>query len=86
MPAINHGSTLFGFASEDALKPLLNMYKHAVKAVFLKSTSVISSVYAGDKIFPIEKLFALNKAMLTKKNHGWKCSTDPSVLLSSCSW
>ena len=50
--------------SENALKPLLSIYKHAVKAVLLKSTSVVSSDCADLKILHVKKLFASSKAIL----------------------
>ena len=48
---IGYGSTLFDSASENALKPVLSVYKRAAKAVLLKSISVVSSDYADLKIF-----------------------------------
>ena len=43
---------MFGSASENVLKPLLNIYKRAIKAVLLKSTSVVSSDCADLMILP----------------------------------
>ena len=48
------------------MKHLLSIYKRAVNAVLLKSTSVVSSDYADLKIIPIKTVSVLNKAMLMK--------------------
>ena len=67
MSTISYGSTLFDSASESALKPLLSIYKRAVKAVLLKSTSLVHSDYVDLRILPLKKLFISNKAILMKK-------------------
>ena len=64
---ISYGSTLFYSASENALKPLLSIYKRAVKAVLLKSTSVVSSDYADLKTLPLKKLFLKTRPYLREK-------------------
>ena len=65
---IRYGSTLFNSVSENALTPLFSVCKRAVKAVILKSTSVVSLDYTDLNILPIKKLFASNKAILMQKS------------------
>ena len=58
LSCISYCSTLFDSASENATKPLVRIYKRAVKAVLLKSSSLTTSDYKDLDIFPLKLTFA----------------------------
>ena len=64
---ISYCSTLFDSARENGTKPLMRIYKRAIKAVLLKSSSLITSDYEDLDIFPLKLTFAENKAILMQK-------------------
>ena len=62
--SVNYCSTLFDFASENTTKPLVRIYRRAIKAVVLKSSSLTTSDYKDLDIFPLKLTFTKNKAIL----------------------
>ena len=67
LSCISYCSTLFDSASENTTKPLVRIYKRAVKAVLLKSSSLTTSDYKDLDILPLKLTFAKNKAILMQK-------------------
>ena len=67
LSCISYCSTLFDSASENTTKPLVRIYKRAVKAVLLKSSSLTTSDYEDLDILPLKLTFAKNKAILMQK-------------------
>ena len=64
---ISYCSTLFDSASENATKPLERIYKRAIKAVLLKSSSLTTSDYESLNMLPLKLAFTKNKAILMQK-------------------
>ena len=67
LSCIRYCSTLFHSASENATKPVVRIYKGAIKAVLLKSSSLTTSDYKDLDIFPLKLTFARNKLILMQK-------------------
>ena len=67
LSCISYCSTLFDSARENATKPLVRIYKRAIKAVLLKSSSLTTSDYKDLDIIPLKLTFAKNKAILMQK-------------------
>ena len=67
LSCIRYCSTLFHSASENTTKPVVRIYKRAIKAVLLKSSSLTTSDYKDLDIFPLKLTFARNKAILVQK-------------------
>ena len=67
LSVINYGSTLYDSASENTLKSLHSVYRRAVKAVLLKSTSLNKEDYKSLNILPLTETLAINKAVLMHK-------------------
>ena len=55
------------FASENATKCLVRIYKYAIKAILLKSSSLTASDYEDLNILPLKLTFAKNNAIFMQK-------------------
>ena len=67
LSSINYGSTIFDSASANSLKPLISVYKRAVKAVILKSSSLQFKDYAKAGVLPLTDMLEENKLMFMHK-------------------
>ncbi len=67
LSSINYCSTLFDSASANTMKPLISMYKRALKAVLLKSTSLDMSDYKTLGILPLKLMLSINKGVFMQK-------------------
>ena len=76
LSSINYCSTLFDGASANILKPLLRVYKRALKAALLKSTSLTKLDYSKLNMLPLKEVFKLNKCSLLHKIM-WKSASEP---------
>ena len=66
LSCIRYCSTLFHSASENATKPVVRIYKRAIKAVLLKSSSLTTSDYKDLDIFARNKAILMQKIALGK--------------------
>ena len=64
---INYASTLWDSASEKKLKPLMSIYRRAIKLVLLKSSSLSPSDYKKTNILPLKWKLQYNKAVFMFK-------------------
>ena len=67
LSSINYCSTLFDTASANVLKPLNSMYKRALKAVLLKSSTLVATDYGKLEVLPLKDMFILNKGIFMHK-------------------
>ncbi len=67
LSSISYGSTLYDSASANIMKPLISMHKRAVKAVLLKSTSLVETDYKSLGILPLKLMFSFNKGLFMHK-------------------
>jgi hypothetical protein len=80
LSSINYCSTLFDTASANTLKPLISIYKRALKAVLLKSSSVTNSDYIKLDILPLKNMLNINKCIFM---HRILCKSVPDTLYSN---
>ena len=64
LSSINYCSTLFDTTSETTLKPLHRVYKRALKAALLKSSSLTKLDYTKLNMVPLKEVLAINKCAL----------------------
>ena len=67
LSSISYCSTLFDTASANTLKPLQRVYKRALKAALLKSSSLTRFDYSKLNMLPLKEFFKLNKCSFLHK-------------------
>ena len=67
LSSINYCSTLFDSSSNNTLKPIHRLYKRALKAVLLKSSSLTSTDYTKLNMLPLKEVLYISKCSLMHK-------------------
>ena len=65
--SISYASTLYDTASANSLKPLLSIYKRAIKCVLLKPTRLTVNDYYSLEVLPLKEMLTVNKGVLMLK-------------------
>ena len=67
LSSISYASTLYDTASANSLKPLLSVYKRAIKSVLLKPSRLNKNDYYSLEVLPLKEMLAVNKGILMQK-------------------
>ena len=82
MSIIDYASPIWDLASANVLKPLLRLYKRAIKIVLLKSNTLTSKDYKQADILPFDLKLEYNKVLMM---HNVIFGIAPSYLCNSFS-